>query len=154
MKSGTIGTIDNLAGKNDLVADLESDFRYSFAERHRLRPRAGPKIEFTRHQPRQAQWFEQPRHRQILAIGHEMRLVVMPQYAACMIHRGHRVARGNQLTFFVDHQPVAARDQNITCTHQRHQPLPRAQGALAGLELIKAEWITRFEIIRDGRLGP
>ena len=79
---GAVGAVDDLAREDDLVADLQARPCPSRREASIVRG-PGPRLEVdvARRQPRQADRREQRAHRQIFAVGHEMRLVVAAEHA-------------------------------------------------------------------------
>ena len=76
MKPGRFVLVDDMAGEDDLIAKVEADLAPFAAEIDRARAGPGREVEVARRQPRQADRRKQRPHRQIFAIGDEMRLVV------------------------------------------------------------------------------
>ena len=76
MKAGRLLPVDDMAGEDDLVAKLEADLAPLIAEIDRSRARARREIEIAGREPRQADRRQQRAHRQIFAVGHQVRLVV------------------------------------------------------------------------------
>src|SRR6185369_4074443 len=79
--------VDDMAGENDLVAELQSDLAPILAEPDRPRSRPGREIDVAGCEARQADGGEEGPHRQIFAVGHEMRLVVAAEDAALRTER-------------------------------------------------------------------
>ena len=73
---GPVAPVDDLAGEDDLVAELEADLAPAAAARSCAGPGPAAKSRSPGRQPRQADRGEERPHRQIFAIGDEVRLVV------------------------------------------------------------------------------
>ena len=76
MKSGRLAPVDDLAREDDLVADLEAHLARSRARRSLRGPGPASKSRSPGREPRQADGGKERPHRQIFAIGDEVRLVV------------------------------------------------------------------------------
>ena len=74
-KAGPVPAVDHLAREDDLVAELEADLADQ-RQVERARARARIEIDVAGREARQAERREDRPHRQIFAIGDEMRLVV------------------------------------------------------------------------------
>ena len=115
---GPVALVDDLAGEDDLVAELEADLAPLAAEVDRARPGPGREIEIARREARQADRRKQRPHRQIFAVGHEVRLVVAADDPAARTERVdavggaidvHAVARGDRDA--AGQQPIARAEQ-------------------------------------------
>jgi hypothetical protein len=146
---GTVGAVDDLARKDDLVTDLQSRLAEG-AKVERMRSGAGPEIEIAGSEARQADRRKQRPHRQIFAIGHQMRLVVPRAERPIGMDRHHRVARAHRLPRPVELQLERAEQHQVAGVHQRGQPSAR----LGGRAVVIDGGITGLEIVGYRRLGP
>ena len=87
-----VAAIDDLAGEDDLVAKLETDLA-PVRQGDGPRTRAGDEIHVAGCKPRQADCRQKRPHRQIFAVGDEMRLVVAAEQPARPGRRRTRCSR-------------------------------------------------------------
>src|SRR5574338_1088966 len=75
-----VAAVDHLARKDDFVADLEADLAPA-GQRERTRAWAGREVDVAGREARETNGGKQRAHRQIFAIGNEVRLVVASEHA-------------------------------------------------------------------------
>src|SRR5947209_9926570 len=115
----TVLLVDHLAGKDDFVAELETDLAPLAAKIDRPRSRSRGKIEIAGRQTRQADGRQQGAHRQIFAVGDEVSLIVAAEHLPARREGEHTISGAIDM----DAVPRADRDsagqQAVVGTEQR-----------------------------------
>ena len=88
---GPVVLVDHVAGEDDFVAKVEADLAPFAAEIDRSRSGAGREVEVAGREARQADGRQERPHRQIFAIGDEVRLVVAADDLAARRERENAV---------------------------------------------------------------
>ncbi len=138
-EAGAVRFVDDVAREDHLVADLQPDLAEA-RQRQRLRAGAGEEVDVAGDEPRQADRRQQRPHRQIFAVGHEMRLVVGAEQRAARADREHPVTRENLLARRVADRRLAAAEQYVVRPQDARQ-----LGAHRGIVL---------RVALDPRFGP
>ena len=110
---GPVAAVHNFAREDDLIAKLEADLAPIAGQLDRPRARAVDEVDIAGREPRQADRGEQRPHRQIFAVGDEVRLVVAAEDTAERGHHIDAVGRAIDQLAVARRQRETARQQHV-----------------------------------------